>query len=70
MVIPSRDLVVVRLGHYKGEADGDAGLPEEVGAVDGGDPQSALGRDGIDLAHADRLIAERSPSPGDGRGSG
>jgi hypothetical protein len=24
MIIPSHDLVVVRLGHYEGEADGDA----------------------------------------------
>jgi hypothetical protein len=36
MIIPSHDLVVVRLGHFKGRERGDEELQESARAADGG----------------------------------
>ena len=56
MIVPSHDLVVVRLGHYKGEATGTVAFPERPYPADAGRATAQLKNAGYREAVSDKSL--------------
>ena len=68
LIVPSHDLVVVRLGHYKGAVPGGRALRKAVAAADGNGAEGEVGRQKARTADGNRQTADgRRPKPQDSR---